>query len=301
MAVKKIKSRPQGRTPAGGLDDQSRSAGSNTGSTFGQPLDSGFHTYLVEADRTAKNRTPSLLFLSESKLPADLRQWVQDAWPVPVPGTGIPPDPFEVEINSVILDSLLDFMRSLSDTMSKSDQGLVMGAFVIAHLFHEGVTRKSGEPYILHPIAVASILVELGMDKPAICAALLHDVGQMSMSERVLSKPGILSVEELGALHLHPIYSRDVVAGISGLEEVAEWVEAHHERIDGRGYPEGRTGEEIPFESRILAVADAYVAITSERPHRPKVEGEEARERLKHAAGTQLDSALVDAFLRQVV
>ncbi len=132
-------------------------------------------------------------------------------------------------------------------------------------------------------------------------AALLHDVGQMSMSERVLSKPGILSVEELGALHLHPIYSRDVVAGISGLEEVAEWVEAHHERIDGRGYPEGRTGEEIPFESRILAVADAYVAITSERPHRPKVEGEEARERLKHAAGTQLDSALVDAFLRQVV
>ena len=176
MAVKKIKSRPQGRTPAGALDDQSRSAGSNTGSTFGQPLDSGFHTYLVEADRTAKNRTPSLLFLSESKLPADLRQWVQDAWPVPVPGTGTPPDPFEVEINSVILDPLLDFMRSLSDTMSKSDQGLVMGAFVIAHLFHEGVTRKSGEPYILHPIAVASILVELGMDKPAICAALLHDV-----------------------------------------------------------------------------------------------------------------------------
>ena len=72
-------------------------------------------------------------------------------------------------------------------------------------------------------------------------AALLHDVGQLSMSERVLSKPGILSVEELGALHLHTIYSRDVVAGIAGLEEVADWVEAHHERIDGRGYPEGRS------------------------------------------------------------
>ena len=132
-------------------------------------------------------------------------------------------------------------------------------------------------------------------------AALLHDVGQLSMSERVLSKPGILSVEELGALHLHPIYSRDVVAGISGLEEVAEWVESHHERIDGRGYPEGRTGEEIPLESRILAVADAYVAITSDRPHRPKAQGEEARERLEHAAGTQLDSELVEAFLKQVI
>ena len=132
-------------------------------------------------------------------------------------------------------------------------------------------------------------------------AALLHDVGQLSMSERVLSKPGILSVEELGALHLHTIYSRDVVAGIQGLEEVAEWVEAHHERIDGRGYPEGRSGEDIPLESRILAVADAYVAITSDRPHRPKVEGKEAMERLRGAAGTQLDSELVDAFLRQVV
>ncbi len=132
-------------------------------------------------------------------------------------------------------------------------------------------------------------------------AALLHDVGQLSMSERVLSKPGILSVEELGALHLHPIYSRDVVAGIGGLEEVAEWVESHHERIDGRGYPEGRSGDEIPLESRILAIADAYVAMTSDRPHRPKAEGDQARQRLEHAAGTQLDAGLVEAFLRQVI
>jgi putative nucleotidyltransferase with HDIG domain len=132
-------------------------------------------------------------------------------------------------------------------------------------------------------------------------AALLHDVGQLSMSERVLSKPGILSVEELGALHLHPIHSRDVVAGIAGLDEVADWVESHHERMDGRGYPEGRGGDEIPLEARILAVADAYVAITSDRPHRPKAEGEEARERLQHAAGSQLDSDLVDAFLHQVI
>jgi putative nucleotidyltransferase with HDIG domain len=132
-------------------------------------------------------------------------------------------------------------------------------------------------------------------------AALLHDVGQLSMSERVLSKPGILSVEELGALHLHTIYSRDVVAGIPGLEEVADWVEAHHERIDGRGYPEGRSGGDIPLEARILAVADAYVAITSDRPHRPKVEGKEALNRLRGGAGTQLDAELVEAFLHEVV
>jgi HD-GYP domain-containing protein (c-di-GMP phosphodiesterase class II) len=132
-------------------------------------------------------------------------------------------------------------------------------------------------------------------------AALLHDVGQLSMSERILAKPGILSVDELGALQLHTIYSRDVVEGIAGMEEVAEWVAAHHERMDGRGYPEGRGGAEIPLEARILAVADAFVAITSDRPHRPKVDGDSARERLRSAAGTQLDAELVDLFLRNVL
>lgn len=132
-------------------------------------------------------------------------------------------------------------------------------------------------------------------------AALLHDVGQLSMPERVLSKPGILSVEELGALQLHTIHSRDVVAGIAGFEDVAEWVVSHHERIDGRGYPEGRTGEEIPLEARILAVADAFVAITSDRPYRPRTDGKEARDRLRKAAGTQLDANLVDVFLGKVL
>jgi HD-GYP domain-containing protein (c-di-GMP phosphodiesterase class II) len=131
-------------------------------------------------------------------------------------------------------------------------------------------------------------------------AALLHDVGQLSMSERILSKPGILSVEEMSSLHQHTIYSRDVVAAIPGMEEVAEWVGAHHERIDGRGYPDGKKGDEIPVEARILAVADAYAAITSDRPHRPRVEGKEARERLVSAAGSQLDSDLVDLFLSKV-
>jgi HD-GYP domain-containing protein (c-di-GMP phosphodiesterase class II) len=132
-------------------------------------------------------------------------------------------------------------------------------------------------------------------------AALLHDVGQLSMSERILSKPGILSVEEMGALHLHPVHSSEVVRGIPGLEEVADWVTSHHERVDGRGYPEGREGDDIPLESRILSIADAYVAITSERPHRPRVEGKEARTRLQSAAGTQLDAGLVDLFLTKVL
>ena len=132
-------------------------------------------------------------------------------------------------------------------------------------------------------------------------AALLHDVGQLSMSERILAKPGILSVEEMNSLHMHTVHSYDVVAAIPGMEEVAEWVANHHERMDGRGYPEGKKGDEIPYESRILAIADSYVAITSDRPHRPKAEGKEARERLLSGAGAQLDAELVDLFLTKVL
>jgi HD-GYP domain-containing protein (c-di-GMP phosphodiesterase class II) len=132
-------------------------------------------------------------------------------------------------------------------------------------------------------------------------AALLHDVGQLSVSERILAKPAILSVDELELLRLHPAYSYEVVEGISGLEEVSEWISAHHERIDGKGYPEGRAGTEIPLEARMLAVADAYVSITSDRPHRERVEGADAARRLRAAAGTHLDADLVDIFLRQVV
>jgi putative nucleotidyltransferase with HDIG domain len=132
-------------------------------------------------------------------------------------------------------------------------------------------------------------------------AALLHDVGQLSVSERIMAKPGILTVEELEVLRQHPLYSRDIVAAITGLEEVADWVAAHHERPDGRGYPDGRRGDEIPLEARILAVADAYVAITSDRPHRGRAEPADGLRRLRSAAGSQLDADLVDLFLNRVV
>jgi HD-GYP domain-containing protein (c-di-GMP phosphodiesterase class II) len=164
--------------------------------------------------------------------------------------------------------------------------------------FKEGVSARVAR--YAEPLGKAAGLSDLDLKKLRI-AALLHDVGELSMSERVLSKPGILSVEEMGALHLHPIYSSDVVRGIPGLEEVAEWVTCHHERMDGRGYPEGREGNDIPLQSRILAIADAYVAITSDRPHRPRVSGKEAQARLQSAAGTQLDSDLVDLFLTKIV
>jgi HD-GYP domain-containing protein (c-di-GMP phosphodiesterase class II) len=130
-------------------------------------------------------------------------------------------------------------------------------------------------------------------------AALLHDIGQLGIPERIMSKPGILSVEELEVLRQHPIYARDIIAGVPGLDEVGDWVGAHHERPDGRGYPEGRT--DIPLEARILAIADAFVAITSDRPHRRGVDQDDGVQRLYGAAGSQLDAGLLKVFVERVV
>jgi HD-GYP domain-containing protein (c-di-GMP phosphodiesterase class II) len=132
-------------------------------------------------------------------------------------------------------------------------------------------------------------------------AALLHDIGELAVPERILAKPGILTVEELEVLRMHPLYSRDIVGGISGLDDVADWVAHHHEWFDGKGYPDNRAGSEIPLEARMLAIADAYVALTSDRPYRPRAESADAERRLLSGAGTQWDPRLVDVFVERVV
>jgi putative nucleotidyltransferase with HDIG domain len=131
-------------------------------------------------------------------------------------------------------------------------------------------------------------------------AALLHDVGQLGVPERIMAKPGILSVDELEVLRQHPAYSREIVADIPGLEQVADWVGCHHEWADGRGYPEGRTAREIPLEARILAIADAYVGMTSDRPHRRRMEPEDSLRRLRGASGSQFDPDLLSVFAERV-
>ena len=101
-------------------------------------------------------------------------------------------------------------------------------------------------------------------------AALLHDVGLLGVPARVIAKPDILSLDEMEAMRKHPTYSQQVLGGLPGLEEVAQWVGAHHERPDGKGYPELLDDETIPIEARIIALADTYVALTSTRPYRQR-------------------------------
>ena len=127
-------------------------------------------------------------------------------------------------------------------------------------------------------------------------AALLHDIGQLGVPARIMGKQDLLTLTEMQILQRHPSYSRLILEGLRGFEEVALWIGAHHERPDGKGYPEMLTADLIPLESRIIAVANVYVALTSERPYRPALSARDTLKVLKGAANTQLDPHLVQVL-----
>jgi putative nucleotidyltransferase with HDIG domain len=130
--------------------------------------------------------------------------------------------------------------------------------------------------------------------------ALLHDVGLLGVPARVMTKPDILSITEMQLMRQHPTNSETILQELPGFEEVAVWIARHHERPDGKGYPEMLVGDDIPMESRILAIADVYAALTSDRPHRGALGPKDAKQVLLGAAGTQLDPELVRTFCQLI-
>jgi HD-GYP domain-containing protein (c-di-GMP phosphodiesterase class II) len=128
-------------------------------------------------------------------------------------------------------------------------------------------------------------------------AGMLHDVGKLGVPTKVLQKTGKLTEEEYAAIQLHPMRGLDIVREIGFLDEALAGIMHHHERIDGRGYPMGLAGDEIPEFARVLAVADAFDSMTSNRSYRGARPVAEAIEELRKWSGTQFDPAFVDAFV----
>ncbi len=126
--------------------------------------------------------------------------------------------------------------------------------------------------------------------------ALLHDVGKIGLPDTVLRKPGPLTPEEWGLVHLHPKIGYELIRRLAFLGDAREIVRCHHEHFDGSGYPRHLKGEEIPLGARIFAVVDAFDAITSDRPYRPARSCREAQVEIRRVAGSQLDPAVVAAF-----
>jgi diguanylate cyclase (GGDEF)-like protein len=131
-------------------------------------------------------------------------------------------------------------------------------------------------------------------------AAELHDVGKMAVPDEILNKPGPLDHTELAFIRQHTIVGERILAAAPALSPVADLVRASHEKWDGSGYPDGLKGEEIPLASRIIAVCDAYRAMTSERPYKTAVSPEQALAELRRCAGTHFDPAVVAVTCREI-
>ena len=146
---------------------------------------------------------------------------------------------------------------------------------------------------------------ELGLDMRSLkrleLGALFHDIGKIGIPETILSKPGPLTDEERAIVETHPELGEKIIAPIDRLEEVRPIVRHCHERYDGAGYPDRLRGDDIPIESRIILVCDAYHAMTTDRPYRRRLPDEEALRRLREAAGTQFDPRVVEVCARVLI
>ncbi|MDU5081335.1 HD domain-containing phosphohydrolase [uncultured Tissierella sp.] len=130
---------------------------------------------------------------------------------------------------------------------------------------------------------------------------LLHDIGKIAINEAILDKPGYLSDEEWEDMKKHPEIGYRILSTVNEMSQIAEYTLAHHERYDGRGYPRGLKGEEIPLVSRIIAIADSYDAMASDRSYRKALSNEEIIKEFIRNAGTQFDPQLARIFVEQVL
>jgi len=161
---------------------------------------------------------------------------------------------------------------------------------------------SKGEYFPGHSDAVAYIVTlyatELGIDGPELtllhCAAMLHDTGKIRVPDSILLAPRRLTSDEWVIMRKHSIWSAEIAEGIDGLGNIAVWVKHHHEHWDGSGYPDGLKGEDIPWQSRLLLIADAFHVMTSPRPYRAAMSRLRALDVLIEHAGTQFDPTFVN-------
>jgi HD-GYP domain-containing protein (c-di-GMP phosphodiesterase class II) len=149
-------------------------------------------------------------------------------------------------------------------------------------------------------VIATSIAVAMGGDDEMLSdirrAALLHDIGKLALSNRILDKPGELTDAEFAKVRRHPLITMSILARVPQLRRIALLAGAHHERLDGSGYPRGLRGDRLTMPMRVLAVADVYEAVTSERPYRPARTSDEALAILRHDVPERLDGEAFDAL-----
>ena len=208
-------------------------------------------------------------------------------------------DSFDAKFLSAIAAQASVFLTN--NRMYAELQEMLMG---VLHSLTESIDAK--DPYTCgHSRRVAALArrlaIDLGFDearvKEVYLAGLLHDVGKIGVAEAILCKDGKLTDEEYDSMKRHPEIGARILRRISHLQPVLSGVVSHHERIDGRGYPNKLAGEDVPIEGRIIGLADSWDAMTSHRTYRRALSVDRAKEEISRCSGTQFDPALAKILL----
>jgi putative nucleotidyltransferase with HDIG domain len=202
----------------------------------------------------------------------------------------------------------------MAEQLNATNQSLMKRSEEVQHLNEElllalASTIDLRDPFVVehsrHVARYAAMMAtELGFPPARIQlvyqAGLIHDIGKLAIPEAILFKPGRLTQEEYEVIKEHVTAGADLLDDFQSLQSVATFVRHHHERFDGRGYPDKLAGEEIPMEARILALADAVEAMASDRPYRKGSTVDAILHEVEQLAGTQFDPRVVEAFVTVV-
>jgi putative nucleotidyltransferase with HDIG domain len=185
------------------------------------------------------------------------------------------------EVNRHLERANLSFATALVATLDARDRYTAGHSAVVAIYARDIATRMG--------------LTEAETQLAHLCG-LVHDIGKIGLPPGLLEKPGALTLDERRQMEEHTVIGERILANVDDYAEIAQIVRHHHERVDGQGYPDGLSGEDIPLLSRIISVADAYNAMTSDRPYRDAMPSQVARLRLAQAVESQFDTTVVAAF-----
>ena len=190
----------------------------------------------------------------------------------------------------------VDKLEDMNLTLGEINLGLLetLGAIIDAY---DVYTYGHSTQVATYAAAIVERL-DLPPDEQArvVKAALIHDLGKVGIMDSIISKPGPLTDEEYNILKRHPVIGAEIINRMKGFQDLVPLVRHHHERWDGRGYPDGLEKDEIPIGARVLAMADSLDAMLSDRPYRPTRSMKEVVEEVTSCTGTQFDPVVVEAF-----
>jgi hypothetical protein len=280
-------------------------AATTIGALVGQILDTGFAVFTLRLRRAANLtevlRTVGPLSLSAVPLYAPLVAFLAFAYREISPWTlllFLAP-----ALAAQRLFALYQAQRDLTEELVEANE--VLGRVNLSFATALVATLDARDRYTAgHSAAVAiyarDIAARMGLSdeeqQRAHLSGLVHDIGKIGLPAGLLEKPGALTLEERRHMEEHSVIAERILSNVDTYTEVASIVLHHHERVDGQGYPQGLAGDHIPLLARVIAVADAYNAMTSDRPYRDAMPSRVARLRLAQAVGSQFDTTVVAAF-----